>query len=66
VTSQLQRTHRLARAFKRLDRAQAAYDAAKAEFDHTFMPWAAGRRIDRDVAREQLVSTGFLEQRKVK
>lgn len=63
--SQLQRTRQLSRAFKRLDRAEAAVAAARAEFDAAFGPWSAGRRIDRDTAREHLVSTGYLEPRKV-
>jgi hypothetical protein len=64
--SQLQRTRLLASAFKRMERHEDAYLEAKREFEHQFGPWAAKRRIDRNTAREQLVSTGFLQPRKVK
>lgn len=66
IISRLQRSHRLARAFKRLDRAEELAAAARAAFDVEFGPWSAGRSINRDEAREHLVSTGLLEPRKEK
>lgn len=63
--TQLQLSRQLARAFTRLDKALAAVEQAKRDVDAAFEPWSAGRRIDRDAARKQLASTGFLEPRKV-
>jgi hypothetical protein len=59
--TQIERSRRLASAFQRLDKAEAAVQAARAAVTEAFNPWAAGRCINRDKAREQLVSTGFLE-----
>lgn len=60
----LQRTRRLATAFKRIEAAEDKLAQARKAFDAEFGQWAAGRRIDRDTAREQLVSTGYLEKRR--
>lgn len=65
MTTQRQHTKRLATAFRRLDRARKRYEEAQREVDAAFGPWAAGRRTNRDRAREQLVSTGHLEQRRI-
>lgn len=65
MLTQLQRTRRLARAFKRLEKIEMAHAEAKRAFDAEFGPWAAGRRVDRDKAREQLTSTGYLEPRRM-
>lgn len=61
--TQLTRTRRLARAFRRLEADEARVAASKLAFDREFNPWAAGRSINRDEARVHLVSTGFLEKR---
>lgn len=63
--TQLQRTRRLAQAFNRLDRAEAALRKAKADFDSAYQPWAADQVTNRDEARDMLVSTGYLEKRRV-
>jgi hypothetical protein len=55
----------LARKFKKLDRAEEALRAAQVELDGVFQPWSAGRRIGREKAREQLISTGYLPRRMV-
>lgn len=63
--TQLERTRALAEAFSQLDAAEAAYRNAQAAVTAAFGPWSAGRRISRDEAREQLVSTGHLPRRRV-
>lgn len=63
--SQLKLTRALARAMTKQQRAEALLRAATAEVDAAFGPWAAGRKIARDEAREQLISTGFLPRRRV-
>lgn len=60
LPTRLQLTRALARAFARKQRAEALLRQAEAEIDAAFTPWAAGRSIDRDTAREQLISTGHL------
>ena len=61
-----QRSQRLAHAFKRYDAAREALRSAQLEVEAEFSVWAIGRSINRDEARRQLVSTGFLEEGKVK
>lgn len=61
-----QRSVRLARAFTRLDAAREALRSAQLEVEAEFSVWAIGRSINRDEARKQLVSTGFLEKGKVR
>ena len=63
--TQLQRTRDLAEAFAQLDFAEAMVREAQAAVSAAFGPWAAGRSIGRDEAREQLISTGHLPRRKV-
>lgn len=63
--TRLQETRALARAFKRLDAAEQLLAQRKAEFDAVYQQWAVDRVISRDMARKQLVSTGFLEPSKV-
>lgn len=65
--TQLQRTRQLARAFNKMDAAEAAYRKAQREFDTAYQPWAAatGAVTNRDEARCMLVSTGYLPKRKV-
>ena len=61
--TQLQRTRRLATAFKRMEALEDKLAAARKAFDDEFGPWAAGRVINRDTARRHLVSTGYLDER---
>lgn len=63
--TRLQQTRKLAQAFKRYDRALAELENARRDLDDAFFPWAARRSINRDIAREQLVSTGYLPESKV-
>ncbi|USA40257.1 hypothetical protein NCF86_03625 [Pelagerythrobacter marinus] len=63
--TQLQRTRALADAFAQLDAAEQAYREAQAAVSAAFGPWSAGRRISRDEARAQLISTGHLPRRRV-
>lgn len=63
--AQLRLTRALARAMARYDKLEAALRAANAEVDAAFGPWAAGRTIARDEAREQLTSTGYLPRRRI-
>lgn len=63
--TRLQLTRALAKAMAKQDRAEALLREAKAEVSAAFGPWSAGRTINRDEAREQLISTGFLPERKV-
>jgi hypothetical protein len=63
--TRLQLTRDLARAFAREQRAEALLRAARQEIDAAFGPWAAGRTIARDEARDQLISTGFLPHRRI-
>lgn len=63
--TQLERTRALADAFAQLDHAETAYREAQNAVDEAFRPWAAERRINRDEARAQLVSTGYLPRRRV-
>lgn len=65
MTNQIEKTRTLARAFNKLDKAEAAYLAAKRDLDVAFQPWAAGKRACRDEARQQLVSTGYLQARRI-
>lgn len=64
--TQRDHTRQLARAFKRLEKAEDICREAQLEFDAQFGQWAAGRRVNRDEARRQLVSTGYLEPRMVR
>jgi hypothetical protein len=61
--NQLIRTRRLARAFRKLEAAEAAVASARLAFDQEFGPWSAGRSINRDAARAHLESVGFLERK---
>lgn len=61
-----QRTARLAAAFKRMERQQDLLRDAQLALEAEFNCWAIGRRINRDVAREHLVSTGYLDPRMVR
>lgn len=61
--TQLQKTKKLAAAFRKLDRAHDAYLAAQKEFDAAYQPWAAGQHTSRDAAREYLTSTGYIPTR---
>lgn len=63
--TRLQLTRALAKAMAKQDRAEALLREAQREIDVVFGPWAAGRVIDRDTARQQLTSTGYLPERKV-
>ena len=63
--TRLQLTRALARAMAKRERAEALLREARAEESAAFGPWSAGRSINRDEAREQLISTGFLPARKV-
>lgn len=63
--SRLELTRALAKAMAKQDRAEALLREATREIDAIFGPWAAGRVINRDEAREQLVSLGYLPERKV-
>lgn len=61
--TRLQQTRRLARAFKRMEQVEDKLAEERRALDAEFRNWAAGRRIDRDVARRHLVSTGYLDER---
>lgn len=63
--TQLQLTRRLARAFKRRDALRTKLAEAEHALSEEFSAWSAGRRVNRDEARKQLVSTGYLEKGKV-
>lgn len=58
--TQLELTRNLADAFGQVEQAERALQEARASLDAVFPRWAAGRRISRDEAREQLISTGHL------
>lgn len=57
-----QRAKALARAMARTDKLRAQLAQALAAEDAAFGPFAAGRSISRDQAREQLTSLGLLPE----
>lgn len=62
--TRLLQTRALARAFTKLDKAEAAYRAAQRDFDKAYQPWAAGVVTNRDEARTSLTLCGLLEHGK--
>lgn len=65
--TRLQDTHRLANAFKRMDKLQAELSEAKIEFDAAYQQWVRPLKASttREKVRFMLVSTGMLEPGKV-
>jgi len=58
--TRIEQSQALAAAFRQQDEAEIALLRAKIEVAEAFISWAAGRSINRDKAREQLISTGLL------
>lgn len=61
TSDRLRQTRRLATAFRRVERAEAALRDAKREFDDVYQPWSAGTSVERGEVRKMLVLAGYLE-----